>query len=82
MSPPVVHPPRPVADVLEAGVDALLYGSAGWFRVPAGGYMGADWLTRKRCYRLHVDVTVGHELELDAALKYVRELAGRLEART
>lgn len=52
------HPPAPVMDVLDDAVDCIVVGSGGLFVVPAGGYLGVQWLTRKRCYRLTVDLDI------------------------
>jgi hypothetical protein len=73
-------PPVPVPLVLEVAVDALLGGSAGWLKVPAGGNLRTDWLSGKGCYRLTIDVVVtgefGSALDVEAVLELAR---GRVE---
>lgn len=78
MTPPPIHPPVSVAKVLEVASSAILCGSAGWFHIPAGGYLNVTWLSRKGCYRVTIDVTPEHPLELAASQGYVAELAAKL----
>lgn len=48
----------PILGVLEDAVDAVLFGSGGVFVVPAGGYLNVTWLTKKKCYRVTMDLAV------------------------
>lgn len=79
MAAPVAHPPIDVLTVLNHGLDSLLGGSAGWFRVPKGGYLNCQWLSRKGAYRLTIDVTPGHPFS-EEAHDFLRELRQRIEA--
>lgn len=78
MTPPPFHPPVDVMTVLDVATAAMLYGSAGWFHIPRGGYLNVAWLSRKGCYRVTIDVTAEHELELAAAQRHVAALAATL----
>ncbi len=48
----------PIMDVLDDVVDCTLFGSGGLFVVPRGGYLGVQWLNRKKCYRVTFDVVI------------------------
>ena len=75
----VKHPPRPLTQVLDVAVDALLGGSHGWLHVPPGGYLNVTWLSRKECYRLTIDVTADHPLDA-ASTAFNAETRRRIEA--
>lgn len=52
----------PIMAVLEDVVDCTLFGSGGLFVVPREGYLGVQWLTKKKCYRVTIDVVIApHE---------------------
>lgn len=48
--------PVPIMAVLDRAVDALLVDTHGVFRIPAGGYLNVTWLSKKRAYRVTIDV--------------------------
>jgi hypothetical protein len=68
-----------IFDVLDGAVDAVLGGSGGFFHIPPGGYLNCTYLTKKKCYRVTVDVTAGHPLD-DAAPDFVKRVSERLAA--
>lgn len=70
-------PPASIMTVLDVAIDSLLGGSSGFLHIPAGGYLACDWLSRKRVFRLTIDVTPNHPLD-DAAVAFTAELRGRL----
>jgi hypothetical protein len=65
--------------VLDRAIDAVLGGTYGWLRVPAGGYLNVTWLSKKECYRVTIDVTAGHPLNDDAPA-FNAETRAKIEA--
>jgi hypothetical protein len=73
------EPAIPITSVLDAGIDAVLGGSFGYLRIPAGGYLNVTWLSKKECYRLTIDVTAGHPLSEEASASFNAETLRRLK---
>lgn len=72
-------PPIPILTVLEDVVDQVVGAvtTPGLWKVPAGGYLGCDWLTRKGCYRVTIDVLPDRAyLELHSPAETAPERAG------
>lgn len=71
------HPEVPVSFVLDVAIDAMLGGSAGWIHIPPGADLQVVWVQKKRCYRLTIDVTAGHELAAGAGA-FVEDTAAKI----
>lgn len=74
-------PPIPVIAIRDHAIDSLLGGSAGWFRIPKGGRIACQWLSRSKAYRLTIDVVPGNPFS-DETEAFLRELRTRIEATT
>lgn len=52
----MMEPEVPILAVLDRAIDALLIDTKGVFKIPAGGWLNVQWLSRKGCYRITIDV--------------------------
>lgn len=76
---PTADPPYDVRTVLAIARDSLIGGSSGWITIPAGASLGCQWLPRKGCYRVTIDVRAGRELGDEAKVaEYVADTRASL----
>lgn len=68
-----------VPTVHDVAVAALLGGSFGWLRIPAGGKIEVARREAADCYRLTIDLTAGWPLDPTKAREYNVESLRRLE---
>ena len=69
------HPqPHPVMAVLRVAQDSMIGGSSDWIHMPRGGKAACAYMPGKGCYRVTLDITVGHDFAEDSHIAgYVAE---------